>query len=273
MNEPTDSLLTQDLQVLSMRATKKTPVAFSNLSAGSYGTHKETVRFSTGLLGDHWGLQGRLSNIGSDGYIDRASSRLNSYFLQAGYFGDNTMDYASRKDMQQFGRTYNPCGQYTDANGQTAYYKNQTDNYHQQHYQLIWNQRIDRLWNLNAALHCTRGDGYYEQYMTNSDFKAYKEDDGTETRAMLDAMFVNDLDLSYTFNPKTTKRPNGQTAITIGITVYNLFNERYETNGSCSMNFRRTATGAVEAYNGGWAWATFSAQAPIHFLGHVSVNF
>lgn len=587
------------------------PYTAIDLAAGSYGTHKETVRFSTGLLGDHWGLQGRLSDIGSDGYIDRASARLNSYFLQTGYFADNTMvkfvtfngtehtyhawDYASRSDMQRYGRTYNPCGQYTDADGNTAYYKNQTDNYHQQHYQLIWNQHVNRQWNTNVALHYTRGDGYYEQYktsqklykyllssvlgsksdlirqkrmgndfygivasanydshkrlqanigggwnkydgdhfgrlawvrefsgplnpdheyyrnkakktdgniygklnyelakglnayvdmqyrhvsyqmsgtsqefddndqqrplnldrqydffnpkagltydlapghkvyasyaiahkeptrndfedmmaetdavdpqaerlndlemgynfetknltlganiyymvydnqfvltgaqdsngemvarnikdsyraglelaadwkpfdglrwninatfsqnraknmlltvinddwsqsyvnagtthlayspdiilgstlsyeykglratlmtkhvseqyMTNSGFKAYKEDDGTETRAMLDAMTVNDLDISYTFSV-------GHPVITLGVTVYNLFNERYETNGSCSMNFRRTASGDIEAYNGGWAWATFSAQAPINFLAHASITF
>ena len=58
-------------------------------SAGSYGTHKETLRFGTGLLGGHWGFSGRLSNIGTDGFIDRASARLNSYFLQAGYFGNH----------------------------------------------------------------------------------------------------------------------------------------------------------------------------------------
>ena len=60
------------------------PYVGVDLSGGSYGTHKETVRFSTGLFGKHWGIQGRLSNIGSDGYIDRASTKLNSYFLQAG---------------------------------------------------------------------------------------------------------------------------------------------------------------------------------------------
>ena len=60
-------------------------------SAGSYYSHKETLRFGTGILGGHWGLQGRLSNIGSKGYLDRASTKLNSYFLQAGYFADNTM--------------------------------------------------------------------------------------------------------------------------------------------------------------------------------------
>jgi iron complex outermembrane receptor protein len=62
-----------------------------DMNGGSYYSHKETFRFGTGLLGDHWGIQGRLSNIGSKGYIDRASADMNSYFLQAGYFGENTV--------------------------------------------------------------------------------------------------------------------------------------------------------------------------------------
>ncbi len=164
------------------------PYATLDLSAGSYGTHKESVRFSSGLLRERWGVQGRLSNIGSDGYINRASTRLNSYFLQAGYFGENTVvkfitfngtektyhawDYASRTDMERYGRTYNPSGAYTDAEGNTVYYKNQTDNYHQQNYQLVWNQYLSQWFSLNAALHYTHGDGYYEQYKT--DQKLYK---------------------------------------------------------------------------------------------------
>ncbi len=68
-----------------------TPYMGLDLSGGSYYSHKETFRFSTGLLGGHWGVQGRLSNIGSKGYIRRASTKLNSYFLQGGYFSDNTM--------------------------------------------------------------------------------------------------------------------------------------------------------------------------------------
>lgn len=164
------------------------PYAGFDFSAGSYGTHKETFRFSTGLLGNHWGFQGRLSNIGSDGYIDRASSRLNSYFLQGGYFSDKTVvklitfngrektymawDYATREQLETLGRKYNPSGMYTDADGNTAFYSNQTDNYHQQHYQLLWNQFISNQWKLNAALHYTRGDGYYEQYKENQ--KLYK---------------------------------------------------------------------------------------------------
>lgn len=164
------------------------PYASFDMSGGSYYTHKETFRFSTGLFGGHWGVQGRLSNIGSKGYIDRADSRLNSYFLQGGYFSDNTVvklvtfngtektymawDYASKADMQKYGRRYNPSGMYTDANGNTTFYCNQTDNYHQQHYQLIWNQTVSSDFNFNVALHYTKGNGYYEQY--KEDQKLYK---------------------------------------------------------------------------------------------------
>ena len=55
------------------------PFVGLDLSGGSYYSHKETLRFGTGILGGHWGIQGRLSNIGSKGYLDRASTRLNSY--------------------------------------------------------------------------------------------------------------------------------------------------------------------------------------------------
>lgn len=115
------------------------PFVGIDMSAGSYLSHKETVRFGTGLIAGHWGLQGRLSNIGSKGYLDRASSKLNSYFLQGGYFGDNTAvrlitfngneetyhawNYTSRYEQQLFGRSFNSCGamSYTDAKGATHY--------------------------------------------------------------------------------------------------------------------------------------------------------
>ena len=153
-----------------------------DLSGGSYYSHKQTLRFGTGLIGEHWGIQGRLSNIGSKGYIDRASTKLNSYFLQAGYFGENTMvkfitfngveetyhawNYTSKYEQDRYGRTYNSCGVMGfDQNDEPiGYYDNQTDNYHQQHYQLLWNQHLTNELSLNAALHYTRGDGYYEQY-------------------------------------------------------------------------------------------------------------
>lgn len=165
------------------------PFVGMDFSGGSYYSHKETIRFGTGLINDHWGIQGRLSNIGSKGYLDRASTKLNSYFIQAGYFSDNTMvkfitfngqeqtyhawNYTSKYEQSLYGRTYNSCGEYYTEDGKTAYYNNQTDNYHSQNYQLIWNQRLSNLWNLNAALHYTRGDGYYEEYKVNKNLAEY----------------------------------------------------------------------------------------------------
>lgn len=66
------------------------PYAEFNGSYGSFNTHKETVKVGTGLLNNHWTFDARLSNIGTDGYIDRASVDLNSYYLQGGYFAENT---------------------------------------------------------------------------------------------------------------------------------------------------------------------------------------
>lgn len=110
------------------------PYAEFNGSYGSFNTHKETVKVGTGLLNNHWTFDARLSNIGTDGYIDRASVDLNSYYLQGGYFAENTSvkliafagkektyhawGYATKDQMEKFGRRYNPCGEmYTDANG------------------------------------------------------------------------------------------------------------------------------------------------------------
>ena len=163
------------------------PYVSLDLSAGSYYSHKQTLRFGTGLLGGHWGVQGRLSNIGSKGYLDRASTKLNSYFLQAGYFGDNTVvkfitwngieetyhawDYTSKYEQSVYGRRFNSCGAMTWDND--VFYDNQTDNYHQQNYQLLLNQNITRHLSLNAGLHYTRGDGYYEQYKIDAKWAGY----------------------------------------------------------------------------------------------------
>ena len=177
------------------------PFVGIDLSGGSYYSHKETLRFGTGLLGGHWGIQGRLSNIGSKGYIDRASTKLNSYFLQAGYFADNTVvkfitwngeektyhawNYTSKYEQSLFGRTYNSCGEYYDENGNVRYYDDQTDNYHQQNYQLLWNQRFTDMLNLNVGLHYTKGEGYYQQYKYQAPWASY----GLST----DPAYCNDL--------------------------------------------------------------------------------
>lgn len=157
------------------------PYADLNGSYGSFNTHKETVKVGTGLIDGHWSFDARLSNISSDGYIDRASVGLNSYYLQGGYYNDNTSiklitfggkertyhawNYASKDELEKYGRRYNSCGyMYTDDNGTEHFYEDQTDNYVQKNYQLLFNHNFTSAWNLNIGLHYTKGDGYYQEY-------------------------------------------------------------------------------------------------------------
>lgn len=156
--------------------------AYVGASYGSYNANRQTVKVASGLFGAHWSVDARFSHIGSDGYLDRAFSKLWSYQGQLAYLADNTSvrliafggkektymawDYASKEEMAEFGRRYNPCGEYTAADGSTAYYKDQCDNFVQHHIQLILNQRLGRDWNLNIVGHYTKGDGYYDQYKT-----------------------------------------------------------------------------------------------------------
>ncbi|WP_291145318.1 TonB-dependent receptor [Flavobacterium sp. UBA7680] len=157
-------------------------------SFGSFNSQKETVKFSTGLLNDHFELAGRLSRIKSDGYIDRASSDLKSYFLQGTYVGKTTLIKAlvfggTEKTYQSWNgidgetlnsdRTFNSAGMYTDEAGNVRFYDNETDNYKQDHYQLHWSESFSDKWSTNLALHYTKGQGYYENYKEDADMADY----------------------------------------------------------------------------------------------------
>ena len=175
------------LNMLTESYSKKSFGEISN-SGGSFNTLKSTVKFSTGLMNDHFEIAGRLSQINSDGYIDRASSNLKSYFLQGTYVGKTTLIKAlvfggKEKTYQSWygvdaetlagDRTFNFAGMYTDAFGNTRFYDNQTDNYQQDHYQLHWNEKVSSKWNTNLAVHYTKGKGYYEEYQNNQSFADY----------------------------------------------------------------------------------------------------
>ena len=157
-------------------------------SFGSYNTQKYNVKFSTGLLNEHIEVSGRLSKITSDGYIDRASSDLKSYFLQGAFVDDNTLIkalvfggkektyqawYGIDAETLETDRTFNPAGLYTDEEGNIHFYDNEIDNYSQDHYQLHWNQRYDNNWSTNLGLNYTYGRGYFEQYKEDQDFEFY----------------------------------------------------------------------------------------------------
>ncbi len=165
------------------------PYAEFSGSYGSFNTNKETLRVGSGMLGDHWAVEARLSHIGSDGYRDRATSELMSYFGQIGYFNNvgtslrfityggkedtyHAWDGISRDDLEN-NRTYNPNGEIKHGKDVTGFYKDQKDIYRQTHYQLILNQTFNPLWQLNVALHYTNGDGYYQEYKNARTLKEY----------------------------------------------------------------------------------------------------
>ncbi len=161
--------------------------AFAQISSsvGSFKTLRNNIKFSTGLLNDHIEISGRLSRITSDGYVDRASSDLDSYFLQAAYtdektqikallFGGHEVTYQSWNGIDATrlveNRTYNSAGAYTDENGKDQFYDNEVDDYKQNHAQFLWNQQLSDTWSTNVALHFTKGSGYFEQYKEEQDF-------------------------------------------------------------------------------------------------------
>ena len=175
------------LNMLTNNYSEKSNGEISN-AFGSFNSRKHTVKFSTGLMNNRFEISGRLSNLHSDGYIDRAFSDLKGYFLQGAYVGKTTLIKAitfggtERTYQAYFGidaatlnsnRTENFAGLYYDANGNKQYYSNQTDNYQQDHYQLHWNEKISRNWNTNLAFHYTKGIGYYESYRNDEKTAAY----------------------------------------------------------------------------------------------------
>jgi iron complex outermembrane recepter protein len=175
------------LNMLTDAYSKEANGEISN-SFGSFNTQKHTVKFSTGLLNDHFEIAGRLSALKSDGYIDRGSSDLKSYFLQGTYVGKTTLIKAlvfggKEKTYQSWNgidaetlktdRTFNSAGMFTDESGTIRFYNNETDNYQQDHAQLHWNEKISKNWHTNLAFFYSKGKGYYENYKEDADFADY----------------------------------------------------------------------------------------------------
>ena len=168
-----------------------------SLSYGSFNTQKQEVAVSSGLLGGHWTIDGRLSHLSSDGYVERASSNLSSYLFQAGYYNTNTsikllsFGGAAKVYLTYTGvtaeelatnRRYNPEGEIwgykptADGGSEYAivgYFDDHTDNYTQINNQLVLNHRLSSRWQFNATAHYTYGDGYYLNYKNDQKLAKY----------------------------------------------------------------------------------------------------
>ena len=201
---------------INVQTDKVNRIAYANLdnSIGSFNTFKNTVKVGTGLLNtksenNKFAFDMRLSRISSDGYIDRASSNLKSYFVSGTYLGKKSIlkvNVFSGKEItyqawygvpeaklngntdsltNHFYNNYYPGGAYQNtsdsvnlfsSNSRTYNfynYNNQVDNYGQAHYQLLYDYAFSSHIKLNLAGHYTHGEGYYEEYKFNDDFSKY----------------------------------------------------------------------------------------------------
>ncbi|MFT7157313.1 MAG: iron complex outermembrane receptor protein [Parvicella sp.] len=155
---------------ININTLESNPLAYGVISNsfGSFNTMRNSLQFGTGLIDNKFVFDGRLSNIQSQGYIDRAASDLKSYYLAGAYIGEKSMLKAvtfsghERTYQAWYGvpttymdtnRTFNPYN-----------YENEVDDYQQSHYQLHYVYNANPHFKLNAAMHYTRGLGFFEQY-------------------------------------------------------------------------------------------------------------
>ncbi|MFN8166619.1 MAG: TonB-dependent receptor [Bacteroidia bacterium] len=175
---------------LNIQTTKFSMQPYGQISSsyGSFNSFKNTVRFGSGIIHQHFSFDGRLSAIQSDGYIDRASSDLKSLYLSGGYYDskqslraliisgkEKTYQawYGLPKEVLDTNLTFNYAGMYTDNSGNTRYYDNQTDNYQQDYYQLLYSRSFSPSITGNLTLHYTHGKGYYEEFQNKDDLSSY----------------------------------------------------------------------------------------------------
>lgn len=173
------------VNMVNLAQGKKAYAAYGT-AVGSYNTYRNSLRAGTGLLKGGYQFDIRLSKITSDGYIERASSDLQSLQLLGGWTSRDErttvkLHYLTGtqvtgqawdgvpEHLLESDRRYNALGMM--ENGE--YYSDQTDNYTQDFYQAFVNHKINDNWDGHLALFLTRGKGYYDQYRVNDKFSTY----------------------------------------------------------------------------------------------------
>lgn len=183
------------------------PYGEVNNSYGSFDTWKNTVKAGSGLIDGHFTIDARLSRITSDGFIDRATSNLKSFYLSGAWLDKNSSlrvniisgtektyqawngipgakIFGDRTDLDKHYQDNAGSLYFTPADSLNLYnsnkrtynyftYNNQTDNYQQDHYQLFFNHQFTDQLSFNTAVFMTRGRGYYEEYVTSAAYTDY----------------------------------------------------------------------------------------------------
>jgi iron complex outermembrane recepter protein len=250
------------------------PYAEINTSFGTFNTLRNSVKAGTGLINDRFTMDMRLSRIQSDGFIDRASSDLRSFYLAGAYYGKKDVlrfnvfsgkevtyqawNGVSEALLRDGNRTFNSAGRYIDANGMERFHDNEVDDYQQDHYQMHYSRELSRNLSFNTSLHYTRGRGFFEQYRHNDRFSTYGLQPvtlgGSQIRFSSDSL-VTDQGVFY--NPN----PGEEHVVTVGGETINrtdlirrrwLDNHFYGLVGTLQYNDRK----GLEITTG-WGWNTY----------------
>lgn len=144
---------------------------------GSFNTRRHTISAGSGLLGKYFSIDARLSNIASDGYIDRATSDLKSYYISGAFHGKKSLlRFNMFSGLEETYQAWNGVPEHlldTNRTFNSATYENEVDHYQQDHYQAIYSQDLGDGFNLNFTGFYSRGRGYFEQFKTQETLTEY----------------------------------------------------------------------------------------------------
>jgi iron complex outermembrane recepter protein len=212
-----------------------------NNSYGSFNTWKNTIRLGTGLIGDHLTTDIRLSNLTSDGYVDRASSDLKSFYISSAYITDKTTfrlnvfsgkekTYQAWNGISATDLVNNRTINYAGMEKPGTPYENETDNYQQDHYQFFFNHKINPKLTFNTGLFYVKGKGYYEQYKTDRAYSGFglpNRVKGTDTITNSDFIRQLWLDNDYFGDVFSLLYQSSKTQLTFGGAVTKYAGKHY----------------------------------------------
>jgi iron complex outermembrane receptor protein len=204
------------------------PYADISNSYGSFNTWRNTVSVGTGLMKEKFSIDARLSNITSDGWVDRAFSDMQSYYISAGYYGKKSLlklnVFAGQEQTYQswwgVPESFLENEELRRSNYYT--YDNETDNYSQSHYQLLYSVEPTESLNLNLAAHYTKGSGYFEQFRDQESLSDYGAPDlflinNSDTITTTDLIRRRWLDNDfYGFTYSANYTPNEKLQLSLG---------------------------------------------------------
>ena len=210
---------------LSTSGARPNPYGEVNGSLGSYNTYLYNISAGTGIRKNGLSLDARYSQVRGDGYIRNGKVDHQGIYAALSYYGNKdlfrlsylhgtehtgiTWNGISPEEMA-VNRRYNSAGEYTDDDGNTQYYQNETDNYYSDIFQGIYSRLLSDKLTLNTTLSYNHGYGYYEDYETDMDLDSeyglsdqivdgvtYSSSDVIDRKLMKNDFYVINASLTY----------------------------------------------------------------------------